>query len=118
MGNDLSLRLDTEEIFTNFKRFHEHVRKHVQSEVGFVYVSILPTPVDSPEIAATRLRVNRKVEQFCAGQEKSIFVDAASERFLSDSEFFLFDNKHLLPCGHAKLAAIILPALEKLNLKL
>merc|ERR1711971_216466 len=102
-------------VFENFKRFHEHVRKHVASDVGFVYVSMLPTPsnviFDSPEIMATMLRVNRRIKEFCTGQSKSIFVEAASECFVTNPEFFLFDNKHLLPCGHARLAALILPAL-------
>lgn len=120
--NDMSLRLDPDEVVDNFKRFHEHVRKHVASDVGFVYVSMLPTPsnvtFDSPKIIATMLRANRRIEEFCAGQSKSIFIKAASERFASNPDFFLFDNKHLLPRGHAKLAALILPALEQLNLKL
>ena len=118
--NDMSLRLPAKEIYENFKLLHERVRAQVSKDVGFIYVSMLPTPsnmaLDSPDIITTMLEVNRKIETFCKSESKTIFIDAASEPFVSDPEFFLYDNKHLLPRGHRKLAALISPALDRLGL--
>jgi lysophospholipase L1-like esterase len=109
--NDLAEGRPPKEVFNDFVRFVETVRKTLP-ETKIAYVSIKPSPARAALIAQAQ-ETNYLIRQFAAGGANLDFVDVFTpmldERGRPRTDLFQADRLHLNSAGYELWASIIGP---------